>query len=422
MRIIGITLLSYFVLMVPTIVLAAPLTLEQAIAQAKQRNPYLHALRNEQAIGEQQVTQATAAWLPRVDLSGGWTTQKEPQAMTISSVTMETQDKNYRFGSAAVQQTLFDFGRRSARISAMEHLRDGMALTVTDRAQDVALQVVTSYLGILQSDAMIASLEREQATVIEHKRIAKALFDAGSVTRNDLLQAEVRLASVNQRLLTTTVQRETLYLQLAFLTGSTPTERPTLTAPTAPGRELSNLSPDRIKIRPDIKALSQQVAASDALVREQNRSFYPELYARLSADYLENSHLREQTVLGATIGLKFNLFDGFSTSAGKAKAVLESTRAKDQLAALEQQAILELNTARQELQVAEQRISVTKVAISQAQENLRINQNRYQERVGTASDVLDAQTLLSQTETDNLQAVYEYQRAIARVKRAVGEL
>ena len=297
-----------------------------------------------------------------------------------------------------------------------------MALTVTDRSQDVALQVVTSYLGILQSDAMIASLEREQATVVEHKRVAKALFDAGSVTRNDLLQAEVRLASVNQRLLATTVQRETLYLQLAFLTGSTPTERPTLTAPTAPGRELSALSPDRIKIRPDIKALSQQVAASDALVREQNRSFYPELYARLSADYLENSHLREQTVLGATIGLKFNLFDGFSTSAGKAKAVLESTRAKDQLAALEQQAILELNTARQELQVAEQRISVTKVAISQAQENLRINQNRYQERVGTASDVLDAQTLLSQTETDNLQAVYEYQRAIARVKRAVGEL
>ena len=92
------------------------------------------------------------------------------------------------------------------------------------------------------------------------------------------------------------------------------------------------------------------------------------------------------------------------------------------IAALEQQAILELNTARQELQVAEQRISVTKVAISQAQENLRINQNRYQERVGTASDVLDAQTLLSQTETDNLQAVYEYQRAIARVKRSVGEL
>ncbi|MFH1028353.1 MAG: TolC family protein, partial [Pseudomonadota bacterium] len=58
----------------------------------------------------------------------------------------------------------------------------------------------------------------------------------------------------------------------------------------------------------------------------------------------------------------------------------------------------------------------------QSEENLRINRERYRERVGTATEVLDAQTLLTQTRTDYHRASYEYQVATARLKRACGEL
>ena len=61
-------------------------------------------------------------------------------------------------------------------------------------------------------------------------------------------------------------------------------------------------------------------------------------------------------------------------------------------------------------------------AISQAEENLRINENRYRENVGTGTDVIDAQTLLTQTRTDYDQALFDYQVAIARIRKAAGEL
>ncbi|MDO8786137.1 MAG: TolC family protein, partial [Syntrophales bacterium] len=68
------------------------------------------------------------------------------------------------------------------------------------------------------------------------------------------------------------------------------------------------------------------------------------------------------------------------------------------------------------------RIRVTEKAIEQGEENLRITRDRYQNLVGTATDVIDAQTLLTQIRADNYRAGFDYQVAIARVKRAMGEL
>ena len=403
---------------------ATPLTLEEAVAKAKTANPHLRALRHDVAIGDQQVKQAQAQWLPRLDMAGGWTALRDPQAMALSGMAaMETQDKHYRFGSVAAQQTLWDFGRRQSHTKAMEALRDATTHAVLDRSQDVTFEVITTYLGLLHNASRIQSLNREEKTVVEHRRVAQALYEAGSVTRNDLLQADVRLAAVKHHLLAAITNENTQYQHLAFLIGSTENDRPNLVPPQTVSVAVHDENPLRLVAdRPDLRSYRFRIQASDNLAEEQKQRFYPEFFVRVSADYLENSHLREQTMLSGTIGLSINLFDGFASSAARAKALLERDRLRDQLVAQERQAVLELTTARQILTLARERIAVTQKAIVQAEENLRINKNRYQERVGTASDVLDAQSLLSQTEADNMAAIYDYHLALARLKRATGTL
>ena len=83
---------------------------------------------------------------------------------------------------------------------------------------------------------------------------------------------------------------------------------------------------------------------------------------------------------------------------------------------------LEYDTAYNDARVAAERISTVRKSIQQGEENLRINKNRYQEQVGTATDVIDAQTLLTQTRTEYFRAIFDYQVAVARVKKAMGEL
>jgi len=69
---------------------------------------------------------------------------------------------------------------------------------------------------------------------------------------------------------------------------------------------------------------------------------------------------------------------------------------------------------------ANEKIKVTKDAISQAQENLRINKIRYEEGVGTATDVIDAITLLTKAETNFYTALYEFNRAQANLIYSIG--
>ena len=62
---------------------------------------------------------------------------------------------------------------------------------------------------------------------------------------------------------------------------------------------------------------------------------------------------------------------------------------------------------------ARQKIAAVKDALQQAEENLRINQTRYHEGVGTATEVLDAVTLLTVAETNYYRASYDFDRAEA---------
>lgn len=403
---------------------AAPLSLEECLQLAKQRNPLLQTVRWDQAVADQQVRQADSALLPRLDLQGGYTSQLEAQAMKINGQTMETQQRSYAFANLAITQTIYDFGRRDARRKQAQLANSATGSALQSKEQEVVLQVIEAFFAVLEGEKLTITAQDELKTVEEHRRIAQAMFDTGVVTRNDLLQAEVRLASARQKLLASQNRVTNLRLQLNFLIGgqagqlSEPLEPPQ-TVPTA---ALGTSADQALAGRPDLDALRKQVEIGDQEVRESKSLFYPELFARGALDYLENNKLREQAIYSGTIGLRINLFDGFASTASREKAVAARSRSQQQLRMAEDQARLEIATARNDLQVAQQRINVTQEAIKQGEENLRINQDRYQERVGTATEVLDAQTLLTQAKTEHYRAYYDYQIAAARLRKALGQL
>lgn len=69
---------------------------------------------------------------------------------------------------------------------------------------------------------------------------------------------------------------------------------------------------------------------------------------------------------------------------------------------------------------SEKNIETVKLAIEQAKENFRIFTERYKEQVVTQTDVLIAQTLLSRTQSNYYNALYDYKRAKAALFRAMG--
>jgi outer membrane protein TolC len=402
----------------------AELSLGDCLQKARDNNPDLRTTAWEISIAQQNLRLASAPFYPRLDAQAGYSAQSAAQASTASGRALETQEPDFAFGGLAVNYTLYNFGKREARRNQSRALLDATSNTFEAQRANLSLQVIETYFGILETGKLIIAAQEEIAQVEQHRRMAQALFEEGVVTRNDILQAEVRLAAARQRLLATTNRLDNTWLRLNYLTGAGPAFRADLA-------EDSSL-PDKLPVpvdenralarRPEILALRRGVEASAAELQESRAAYFPELYTRLALDYVQNDKVREQTIMSATIGLKINLFDGFATSATRDRALLGQSRTRDLLRQAETQVRLEIATAGNDLRVAGERIGVAQTAIRQSEENLRINRERYQERVGTATEVLDAQTLLTQTRTDYYRALFDRQVAAARLKRAQGEL
>jgi outer membrane protein TolC len=248
-------------------------------------------------------------------------------------------------------------------------------------------------------------------------------LEQGVVTRNDLLQAEVRLASSRQRRLEVTNRLENAWLDLNNQMGEPPDFRRDLVEDTKVyPTEQDKPAHEAVAGRPEILAQRKLLEAGEMAVKETRTSYYPELFAKANLDYVQNDHVKEQVIMAATVGLKINLFDGYATTSHYRQAVKSRSQTEERLHQLESDFALEYRTAVNDARVARQRISVTEESIKQGEENLRINKDRYQEQVGTATDVIDAQTLLTQIRTEYYQALFDYQLARARVKRAEGVL
>jgi len=82
---------------------------------------------------------------------------------------------------------------------------------------------------------------------------------------------------------------------------------------------------------------------------------------------------------------------------------------------------LEVKTAYLRTKESEKNIITVEKAIEQAKENFRINQERFKEQVATTTDVLDAQTLLSDTLTNYFNALYDFKISKATLFRTMGQ-
>ncbi len=403
---------------------AEPLTLELCLQKAKEYNPLLQMVRWDRTVAEQQIRQSDSSLYPRVDIQGGYTSQLEAQAIKMNNQELQTQQSCFGFANLSVTQTIYDFGRSNARRNQARTSARAVESSIKTREQEISLQVIETYFTILETQRLISAANEETRMVREHLKVAETLFNNGVVTRNDLLQADVRLASAQQKLLGLQNLAVNLRLRLNFLIGDQSGQLHELQDMPIPYKEplLQDEITEALAIRSDLDIMRRQVDVNKQMVIESKALFYPELFARASMDYLQNNRLREQTIYAATVGLKINLFDGFTSTATLEKALNSQSKSLQQLRLAEEQAKLEIISAKNDLQVAKKQIAVTKEAIAQAKENLRINQNRYQEMAGTATEVLDAQTLITQVRTEYYKAVYDYQIASARLRKALGRL
>lgn len=402
---------------------AGQLSLSDALKKAAGYNDALKLVRIDEQISSDEVKANRSGYLPRVDVQSGYTAQQVPQSIATPFGSFQTQEPDFGFFSLGISQTLYDFGRTDARYARAMANHEATRIGYQSQEQVLFLKTVTSYFRILESEKLLKTADEEVLQMTDHLRMAKVLYEQGVVTRNNVLQAEVQLSRSKQRRLEVANQLDNAWLTLNDGIGAPPASREDLvgdTQITLP--DLDKPAEEAVSGRAEIQAQRKLLEATEFDVKETRTGYYPEFYARAGLDYVQNDKVKEQVIMAATVGFKVNLFDGFVTTARLKQAVKNRSRTNVRLNQLLSELALEYRTAVNDAKVARERIAVTETSIKQGEENLRINKDRYQEQVGTATDVIDAQTLLTQVKTDYYQAIFDYEVALARVKRARGEL
>jgi outer membrane protein TolC len=176
--------------------------------------------------------------------------------------------------------------------------------------------------------------------------------------------------------------------------------------------------------RPDLKRIESQQSAQELSVAIAKSSFGPRLNTFAGWEMDNPTFLSGgggNNWMGG-IELQIDLFQG-----GAKRAALSRERANaEKIAALKQAANdavrLEVRQAYYDQDANRQQVEVARTAITQAQESLRIDQDRYESGLLTITDLLGAEEAARETQSNYWQAIYQFHISYANLELACGTL
>ena len=420
----------------------SPLTLRQAVSLALEKNPQRKAALADTKAATASVQEARSSLLPHVTFSETGARGNDPVyvfgsklrqqrfttadfALNLLNTPTPLNNFSTRFGGT---WNLFDSFASWRGVTRAEHVKEAAMHQLERADQEIVFGVVTSYYNVLLAEKELQVAEQAMKTAEAILESSKTRVGSGVAVESDLLNAQVRLAARKQELIRAqnnlSLARAELSRAMGISADSAFEPVESLAERTLPTTSLEELEKQAIETRPDLKRIRTEEAAQQQSVAIAKSSFGPRVNA--FADWEADN----PTFLSGGGGnnwlagfeVQLDLFQG-----GAKRAELRRQRAlQEKVSALKDAASdairLEVRRAYYHVDADRQQVEVAKAAIAQAQESLRITQNRYDSGVSTISDLLIAEEAVSRTQADYWQTVCRYQTGYASLELATGTL
>jgi outer membrane protein len=291
----------------------------------------------------------------------------------------------------------------------------------------IAGVVRTYYDSLLSADQLAVTAQAMRSAEADLER-AQAIRSAGMSTDVDALSIRVHLASVREQQIRREADVDVARAALNDAIGLALDTQHTLTTPlvplvVSPEESLPEKEKTAIAQRPEARQAKLSTNLAETQVASARSNLLPQvtLHAAYEADR-QRFVTRGGDNWLVSIGLRWNLFNGFSDKARieESKFALERSSAEEARAG---SAIrLQVHRAYADLHAATQRIEVAKASVAEAEESLRITQNRYEAGISNVTDLLRTETAVLEARTRHLAAIRDQRVAAAGLELAAGIL
>lgn len=397
------------------------LTLDLAVKLALQHHPALRAAEASAGAANAALRQARSNYFPTLNLSAS-TTRTEGAFVFNPSFPPRDQKYTNFATSLTAQQTLYDFGKTGSRVAASSNLREASAFDYHATRDNVSANAQLAYLNYLQAEQVVKVNEATVAQAEQHRVQAEAFHSVGKRPQFDVTQSEVDVANAKVSLIRSRNQARLAKVQLENAMGVHPNTNYSVSETFTITPFIASLDSAQAlaqNARPDLRSAWARFQANEALVSMAWRQHLPTL--SFSGNYIWSAFdfpLFSRWNAGVTLSLP--LFQGFNVNAQVQQARASVDLARANLEMLRESVRLEIEQSYLEMKEAEERIAATAKLVELSQQNLKLAEARYNSGVGSAIEITDAQVTLSNARITHIQAQYDYNRALVRLRRAAG--
>lgn len=414
------------------------LTLQESLEIGLKNSKDLKISQSRVNYSDAKLSEINSQFLPQFKLFGNYTRLSDnipafeftspffPNAIRVS----EPLYNNYTFKLGFTQPLFTGFKLLSSRSAAKYNLQASES-DYSKEQNEVAFNIYNAYWNYYKAEEVRNVIAQTLQQIENHLRDTRNFYEQGLVSNNDLLKLEVQYS--NTQLMLIEAENNLKIAKIAFnkelgidldaQTKVAATEK----SMSLVNYDLSEIINEAINNRYELKSLAYRVEGSKEGITAAKSSLFPSVY--LSGNYYySNPNPRFQPAkdefnynwdVGVT--LSWDVWNWGLTSSQVSQAEQTKIQLETNYDQLKENIRMEVHSNYLNLLKTEEKVKVNKIALEQALENYRITAEKYNLQLASSTDLIDAETLKLQAETNLKAAEVDYQISKVRLEKSLGK-
>lgn len=406
------------------------LTLQDAIKIALQKNSGLTKTENEVSRDESNLDAAYGRFLPTLSASAGWDWSR----FKSENISQDTRSWGVGANSSIV---LFDGLSNFANLSRSKNSLESIKLLIENKKQEVVFQTINLYYAIVETEQLLKVREENVKQQQKNLETIEERNRLGSVTMADVYQQQVQLGNAELEVIRTKNNLETAKSNLLFYLGLDVLENYNYSSEFTEAElqilatefdtdynRLNELVQQALENRRDYKAQKLTLDSFYDNITIARSGHLPRLSGNLNyntgADVPGDLFKTHNYGVGLTLSLP--IFSGFSVHNAIQSAEVDAMNYEIDLRDSERLIKQDIQKTFLDLEAAKKSLIVTQKNVKAAEENLKIEQEKYNLGSGKLLDVLIANTTFQNAQTNYINAQFAYIKLNEELKYNLGVL
>jgi outer membrane protein len=395
-----------------------PITFEQAMQIALDRNITLAQAQNAVASSDASVRGAKMGFLPNLQLS---TSGAQTFGRNFSENTGNVLDQTNQSVNAGISSsmTLFNGMQNVATLHEAEKTQTASTLDLARAKQTTVFTVASNYLSIITAQEQLKVQQQNLASLQAQEDQIKKMVDAGARAISDLYTQQASTAAARLAVVNAQHDLELAKVDLIQTLNLDPKVTYDFVAPAVNDTAVATFNLDSLTARAyaqrsDLSAESARVDASAQGVKAANAGWWPTV--SLSAGYNSSyssaagfpffNQFDQARGGSISIGVSIPIFDRGQTSVAVQRAKVEEDNAKLALDAQKQQVAVDVKRAYLNYQSAAEQLAAAQAQLTASNLAVTTSQQRYQAGAGTLVELTQARAAQVQAASAVVSARY----------------